>query len=334
MPSKAIAPVRGSQNAGPWDTFELEFLVPFEQIEFELRGIAAIPWVDFLTNPRRLRGSDFLMRWSQGRWSEERLIQALNAAGRYFALPYGPSGTAPRDDIRAIEEYFKRLDAAGVAGIKRPDLLAFRKSDEGAVTRLLDSMGGVGELPFVPDDAPEMRELLRRAILAIECENSLWKGGKMPDFGKPLTPQRRLGGRPGLKKSAIVPTIILKHEDLAPLFRWQDERSIQIHIWHVFYDLAYGISLDRARDLMRTEEVGPTNQTFQAPGGATTHKVIYKIPYYLAYEVGETTEEPALVAAYVEDANGHILPYVKFEGGRLALSREALGVLDEAHGRR
>lgn len=330
MPTKAINAVASHQNAGPWDAFELEFLVPFEEIEFELRGMPAVPWMDFLINPRRLRGSDFLMRWSQGRWSEERLVQAINSTSGYFALPYGPSGTAPGDDIRAIEQYFERLDAASVAGIKRPDLLAFRKSDEGTVMLLLNSVGGVSELPFVAEDAPKMRELLRRAVLAIECENSLWKARRMPDFGKALTPQRRLGGKPGLKKSAIVPTIILKHEDLAPLLGWQDNRGIEVHVWHVFYDVAYGISLDRARDLMRTKEVGPTNQRFQAPGGATTEKVIYKIPYYLAYEVGETTEEPGLVAAYIEDANGHILPYVKFEGGRLALSREARGVLDKA----
>lgn len=40
--------------------------VSAEDIELELRGHTAIEWLDFLLNPRRLRGSDFLMRWSQG----------------------------------------------------------------------------------------------------------------------------------------------------------------------------------------------------------------------------------------------------------------------------
>ena len=88
-------------------------------------GHAPLPWSEFLLNPRRLRGSDFLMRWSQGRWSEERLIQALNATGRYFALPYGPSGVAPDNDVRAYELYFERLEAAGLGTVKRPDLLIY-----------------------------------------------------------------------------------------------------------------------------------------------------------------------------------------------------------------
>jgi len=66
--------------------FDYLLLVPAEDVEIELRGQGAVPWADFLLNPRRLRGSDFLMRWSQGVWSEERLIEAVNDTGRF--LPY------------------------------------------------------------------------------------------------------------------------------------------------------------------------------------------------------------------------------------------------------
>lgn len=31
---------------------------------------------------------------------------------------------------------------------------------------------------------------------------------------------------------------------------------------------------------------------------------------------------------HVEDKNGHILPYVKFDGGKLELRKEAIEVLD------
>src|SRR5215467_10811045 len=110
--------------------FEKILSVTVEEIEFELRGYEEVRWADFLLNPRRLRGSDFLMRWSQGVWSEERIVQAVNETDRYFALPYGPSGTAPDDDVRAFELYFERLEAAGLGRLKRPDLLIFRKPDE------------------------------------------------------------------------------------------------------------------------------------------------------------------------------------------------------------
>ena len=120
--------------------FELALLVPAEDIIFELRGYAAVAWADFLLNPRRLRGSDFLMRWSQGVWSEHQLIKAVRAQGECFALPYGPSGVAPDDDVREYELYFERLEAAGLGSIKRPDLLIMRKRDEEKVENILELM--------------------------------------------------------------------------------------------------------------------------------------------------------------------------------------------------
>ncbi len=309
--------------------FEKVLSVSAEDIQFELRGHTAVEWLDFLLNPRRLRGSDFLMRWSQGVWSEERLIQAVNSTGEFFALPYGPSGTAPDDDVRAFELYFERLEAAGLGENKRPDLLIFKNSSQETVDELVRSLGGVSELPFTPEDSNAIQELLAKAILAVECENSLWKGKLMPDYGTELKPQNRLGGKPGLKKNAVVPTLILKEEDRKPLRIWQDTNRIPIHIWHVFYDMAFGISLAKAQELIEQGFILPTEQVFQAPGGATTRKVIYKIYYHYAYPLCDATQEPELKAKSVVDKNGHILPYVHFEGGRMDLRAEALAVLRE-----
>lgn len=68
--------------------FEKTLSVSVEEIELELRGVKEILWADFWLNPRRLRGSDFLMRWSQGVWSEKRLIDAINSTGEFLAIPY------------------------------------------------------------------------------------------------------------------------------------------------------------------------------------------------------------------------------------------------------
>src|SRR5205823_1565247 len=127
-------------------------------------------------------------------------------------------------------------------------------------------------------------------------------------------PQKRLGGKPGLKKSAVVPTIIIKEEDRTPLQKWQTQAGIPIHVWHVFFDMAFGIALDRANGLINTGLIEPTVQVFQAPGGATTKKVIYKLYYHYAYPLGKVHKKPKLNANYVEDKNGHILPYVRFIG--------------------
>jgi len=307
--------------------FERELSVSTEDIELELRGIKEISWADFWLNPRKLRGSDFLMRWSQGVWSEKRLIDATNKTNQFYAIPYGPSGTAPTDDVRAFELYFERLEAAGLGNIKRPDLLVFKINDKPFVDKFLKEIGGEEELPFIIED--NLKELISKAIIAVECENSLWIAEKMPAYNLEMKPQKRLGGKSGLSKSAVLPTVIIKEEDRIPLRGWQQENKIPIHVWHVFFDRAYGLSFDEAERLIREGFIEPTIQTFQAPGGATTKKAIYKFYYHYAYPLGIANERPKLVPAYIEDKNGHILPYVKFEGGSLEITPDAIKLLNQ-----
>lgn len=273
------------------------------------------------------------MRWSQGVWSERRVREAVENSGDFFALSYGPSSTAPEEDVRAFEEYFERLEAAGLGDVKRPDLLIFSRGDREAVDSEVAALGGEQELPFTPED--RLKGLLSHAIIAVECENSLWRAAQMPDYGAEMKPMKRLGGKSGLRKNAVLPTVIIKEEDREPLRRWEADWEVPIHIWHVFFDMAFGLALSRIEQLIADGLVEGLEQVFQAPGGATTRKVIYKIPYHYAYELGQSVEEPQLSANSITDKNGHILPYVCFEGGCLALSEEALGglrrLMREAH---
>lgn len=308
----------------PFETF---LSVPTEHIEFELRGFADLAWTDFYLNPRRLRGSDFLMRWSQGVWSEKRLLDAVNDTEIFYAIAYGPSGTAPSEDVKAFELYFERLEAAGLGKMKRPDLLVFKNSDREFVDAFLMQIGGEKELPFVAEE--ELQPLIKKALVAVECENSLWIAEKMPDYNSPMKAQKRLQGKLGFSKSAVLPTVILKEEDRIPLRKWQEENHVPIHLWHVFYDRAYGLSFDDAQRLISEGLILPTKQIFQAPGGATTQKAIYKFYYHYAYLLGIAHEKPQLIPAYIEDKNGHILPYVKFEGGSLTLTDEAINLLKQ-----
>lgn len=306
--------------------FERVLSVSKEEFEFELRGINEITWSEFWLNPRRLRGSDFLMRWSQGVWSEKRLIDAINKTNRFYAIPYGPSGTAPTDNVRAFELYFERLEAAGLGKIKRPDLLVFKIDDKKFADKFLEDVGGERELPFIAEEY--LQDLIGKAIVAVECENSLWVADKMPAFNSQLTPQKRLGGKSGLKKNAVLPTVIIKEEDRTPLLKWQEENGVPIHIWHVFFDRAYGLAFDEAERLIHEGLIEPTVQTFQAPGGATTRKIIYKHYYHYAYPLGISNEQPLLIPDFIQDKNGHILPYVKFEGGSLEITPQALELLE------
>lgn len=305
--------------------FEKILSVSTEEIELELRGITEISWSDFLLNPRKLRGSDFLMRWSQGVWSEKRLTDAINKTEEFYAIAYGPSGTAPTDDVRAFELYFERLEAAGLGKIKRPDLLIFKIADKPFVEQFLAGIGGEEELPFIKETG--LQKLIQKAIIAVECENSLWVAEKMPAFNLQMKPQKRLGGKLGLAKNAVLPTVIIKEEDRAPLRKWEQENKIPIHVWHVFFDRAYGLPFEEAERLVREGLIEPTIQTFQAPGGATTKKAIYKYYYHYAYQLGISIERPNLIPAFIEDKNGHILPYVKFEGGSLNILPDAINIL-------
>ena len=305
--------------------FEQVLSVPQEDVELLLQSIESISWLDFWLNPRRLRGSDFLMRWSQGVWSEKRLTDAVNQTEQFHAIAYGPSGVAPSDDVRAFELYFERLEAAGLGKVKRPDLLIFKKADKTFVDKFLDEIGGESELPFIVEN--DLRELLEKAVVAVECENSLWVAEKMPAFNAPLKPQKRLGGKSGLAKSAVLPTVIIKEEDRALLAGWQKINQVPIHVWHVFFDRAYGLAFDEAERLVSENLIEPTIQIFQAPGGATTKKAIYKFYHHYAYPLGFAVESPRLIPAFIEDKNGHILPFVKFEGGSLELAADALNIL-------
>ncbi|GAB1470544.1 hypothetical protein MASR2M66_14220 [Chloroflexota bacterium] len=309
--------------------FEKILSVCVENIEFEFKNNPFTEWSNFLLNPRRLRGSDFLMRWSQGVWSEERTTQAVNQNGEFFAIPYGPSSVAPDDDVRAFELYFERLEEAGLGKIKRPDLLIFKRKDQQEILQVVNNLGGTSELPFIQENTTDMQKILSKAIVAIECENSLWKGSLMPDYRSELKPQKRLGGKLGLKKAAVLPTIIIKEEDREPLQAWQDLNNIPIHVWHVFFDMAFGLAWDEAQRLIVEEYILPTEQTFQAPGGATSKKLLYKFYYRYGYPLGDALEEPELIAKSITDKNGHILPYVHFKGGKMSIRDEALNVLRE-----
>ena len=182
-------------------------------------------------------------------------------------------------------------------------------------------------MPFITEN--KLQDLISKAIIAVECENSLWVAEKMPAYNTPLKAQKRLGGKLGLSKTAVLPTVIIKEEDRAPLSKWQEQNKIPIHVWHVFFDRAYGLAFDEAQRLVTDGLILPTEQVFQAPGGATTKKAIYKYYYHYAYPLGIANERPKLIPAYIEDKNGHILPYVKFEGGLLEITPDAVNFLKQ-----
>lgn len=332
-----------------FDNFEQLLQTTAVDLDFFLSDLFSQVLCEFYLNPRYLRGSDFLMRFSQGRWAENILIRTINATEDFRAIPYGPSSVAPSDPWE-MELYFERLDKAGAIG-KQPDLLVLPRAGYEAIRLQLDDIG-LANLPFTPEE--DLAFLRLRAIAAVEVESSLWVARMMPDYGKGVklteliakkrrfrkaeskakwaawtrnvrrfidaSPERR--ELRGFLESKKLPTIIIKDEDLGPLTEWEGSFNIPIFVFHVFYDQAYYISLQKALTLINEGVIPPTEQTFYAPSGPTTSKAIYKIWYTLAHPLGTMTRQPEMSAKFIQDKNGHILPYVYFSGGEMALSEE------------
>lgn len=310
--------------------FERMLEVSEAELVLNLAWAGQIPWDDFFLNPRRLRGSDFLMRWSQGRWSEDLLIKAVQETGKCLAIPYGPSSAAPDNDVRESEIYLEKLEKANPSARKRPDLLILPMGAFRRIESSLQKIGGTPpnypNLPFV--DERELQFLLDEALVAIECENSLWICEQMPHFKMTPKPMKRLGGKLGLPKNAVLPTIIVKDEDRTRLRDWQRLRQIPIHVWHVFFDLGFGVAFGEIEKRIKSGALEPSEYRFQGPGGQAQVKILYKLPYFEGYELCRAVEAPSLKADSITDKNGHILPFVRFEGGKLQILSATLTLLD------
>lgn len=306
-------------NTVPTDLFNLYLQLPNDELIWELERTPcfALDVTDFVINPRRLRGSDFLMRWSQGRWSEEIVIRALNQTTQFGVIPYGPSTVAP-DDPQELELFFGKMDAMNWEG-KRPDLLLYDKlTFAWAQTQLEHRLGSIEKMAEAPS-AP-LRDVIGRARAALEVENSLWVTEKMPGFGKPFSRYTRGKNKGRLKPAGIIPTIIVKQEDISRLQQWEADFGVPIYVVHIFYDRGYFIKFDDVLALLGAGELGMETHRFTNPDGtAASPKQVVKVPYILCKEFG-TVSGPMLSPKTFVDKNGKVMTYVTFSGGDIQLS--------------
>ncbi|MEW6359584.1 MAG: AccI family restriction endonuclease [Planctomycetota bacterium] len=303
------------------DLFNLALQLPADELFWEISDcISFAPaQIDFLINPRRLRGSDFLMRWSQGRWSEDIVIATLNATKEFGVLPYGPSAVAP-DDPKELEQFFETMDRVAKKG-KRPDLLLYDKETfEWASKEVIHRIGDLDKLPMTPSEG--FVDIIGRTKAALDVENSLWVTEKMPGFGKSFSRFIRGKKKGRLKASGIVPTIIIKQEDIPGLPQWEQTSNVPIYVVHIFYDRGYFIQFREILKAVEQGDVGLEEQKYTNPDGtASSPKQIIKVPYILCKEFGKVCE-PQLMPKTFIDKNGKVMTYVVFSGGSIHLSDE------------
>ena len=301
------------------DLFNLYLQLPTDELawEFDRVDYFAPDEITYLINPRRLRGSDFLMRWSQGRWSEEIVIRALNETSHFSVVPYGPSTVAP-DDPAELELFFEKMDLIAQEG-KRPDLLLYDKAVSDWVQDQLEHRLGSAE-KMAETSSARVRDVIARARAALEIENSLWVTEKMPGFGKPFSRYTRGKNKGRIKPSGIIPTVIVKQEDIPRLQQWEADHKIPIYVVHIFYDRGYFIKFDDVLALLDSGELGMESQRFTNPDGtAASPKLIVKVPYVLCKEFG-TVSGPTLAPRTFVDKNGKVMTYVTFSGGEIRLA--------------
>lgn len=308
-----------TNNFSVADFFNLYLQLPLDELAWELDQSDRFPSaeLDFLINPRRLRGSDFLMRWSQGRWSEEVVMRALDQTGQFRVIPYGPSTIAP-EDPKELEAFFEKMDMIAQEG-KRPDVLLYDKDTfEWAKRTLEEQLGGLERMAETPSH--QVRDVITKARAALEIENSLWVTEKMPGFGKPFSRYTRGKNKGRLKPAGIIPTIIIKVEDIPRLKQWEHDYRIPIYVVHVFYDRGYFIKFEHVLHLLDSGKLALETQRFTNPDGtATSPKQIVKVPYVLCKEFG-TVINPQLIPRTFVDKNGKVMTYVTFAGGEIQLA--------------
>jgi hypothetical protein len=299
--------------------FNLYLQLPTEELWWEFGRSDHFPpeELGFLINPRRLRGSDFLMRWAQGRWAEEIVVRALNQTQQLGIIPYGPSTVAP-EDPNELEFFFEKMDVIAEEG-KRPDLLLYDKVTADWARRELEHrLGNVEKIAETSSE--QVRDVIAKALAAFEIENSLWVTEKMPGFGKPFSRYVRGKNKGRLKPAGIIPTLIVKQEDIPRLEQWEAKYGIPIYVVHIFYDRGYFIRFQDILGLLVSGELGMETQRFTNPDGtATAPKQIVKVPYILCKEFGAVSG-PTLVPKTFVDRNGKVMTYVTFSGGHLHLS--------------
>lgn len=290
------------------------------------------------TKAPTFRGSDFAMRYEQGRFSELRIIDSITASKEYCALPYGRSAVGPKDKGK-IAAYFEEFTKLEGEGFKRPDILVLRRHDFEELQPYIQTLG---DTTLATDEA--MQPIFDRSVCAIEAENSLWVAEKMPDFGP-----RRV-----TRMNFVAPTIIVKEEDAQRLSAWQAHHNLPIAIVQVFFDRAFvtplSSILERVEKIREAEEVERQRSgdsklirkassaeqkalaTFireqkfvDARTGASTPKILYSTHYSAGVEFGVVDKDnlPTPVAEHLIEDNGKVMSYVRFEGGSLILSDSA-----------
>lgn len=225
----------------------------------------------------RPRGFDFYLKWSIGNWAEN-VVYGLckEMLAREMGLQvyrYGYSaGAVPKNlaEFEKIQKEKKELEKFG----KRPDLLLFDKrfAEEHHEDLL--------QLMKRPDE--EVEDLVRKALLALEVEHSMWS----------------------VKQAIPRLSFTVKKEDVQPLNEWQQKYKVKIAVFQVFLDEVHFSFLDEITHKGKLRK------------DAKTKKFTYFFPISPQTRLADIVEV-SLYAKVEFDEKGRLVPFIMLSGGKL-----------------
>jgi len=261
--------------------------------------------------------ADFNQKLINGKWAENSMRIALNNTKKFFAIGYGPSEV--REDLPIEQQKLrKELIKESSNGLRRPDLLVFHKKHENKVIKIIES------LPKDWDITDEMFliPLLKLAIWAAEIKFSQYIVEMMKDWGTSLREQPRLKKFNlglGLPKDAKIPHIFLKKQDKDGLLAWQNEHNIPVHVWQVFLDHCFGVSLKSFCDFSDKNILRQTTQN-----GLSDSFQTYDCPYYLGYKQATMKEKPIIESEIITQRTGRVETALIVKDGRFKVNEVAI----------
>jgi len=260
----------------------------------------------------RPRGTDFLINWSLGFWSEERVLEAVNSLGHFIAFRYGVSRVGPFT-FEEFRKYYERLKQAYLHG-KRPDLIVF---DLNLYNQLSECEKQVLK-KLVDLSNAEADPVIEKALFGVEVEFSKWHVGKMLQYRQQKA-QTELG-----------PTFTIKQEDLEPLIKWARHFKKEIVVVQVFYDRAYITPFSQALSVIQNLNKGLKPPSARAERDRKTGKYTYFISC-LSYGklLGYFNPAPSIEGKVLVDERGMLWPTVELVNGRLNVTQEARDLLDK-----
>ena len=261
----------------------------------------------------RPRGVDFLINWSMGSWSEDRVLEAINSLEDYVAFRYGVS-RAGSFTWEEFAKYYERLKRMYLHG-KRPDLLVFSRETYAQLSQkelqLLSSLMDASDAEADP--------VVEKALFGIEVEVSRWHVGIMIEYQQ----KRRT-------TSILGPTFTIKEEDIKPLVRWVKDFKKEVVVIQTFYDRAYAITFSCALKLIYAVNSGQKLIGVMKKRDPKTKKMTYFVSCLKYGKLfGHFDPMPSVEGRVLVDDRGQIWPMISFVDGKLKITDDARKLLDE-----